>query len=104
MNKEEILESVSDEMKDCYQFGNHLDIFDGQASTVFKAMDIYAKQEAIEFSLFFNRNFQTYMGSPIYFMRQYTLEELKNMTEWPDIEKVQKFTIEMIYNLFLEQR
>jgi len=69
-----------------------------------EAMDIYAKQEAIEFSLFFNRNFQTYMGSPIYFMRQYTLEELKNMTEWPDIEKVQKFTIEMIYNLFLEQR
>ena len=60
--KEKILGECADDIGDCFQFGKHLDLFDGQASTVFKAMDELSKIVAIAFGKFISTHrldFQT---------------------------------------------
>ena len=50
--KEKILGDCSNDMKDCFVHSNAFDFFDGQASTVFKAMDELSKIVAIAFAKF----------------------------------------------------
>ncbi len=88
--KEEILERVSDEMIDCFQFGNNLDLFDGQASTVFKAMDEYAKQECIAFMDFIAVRYRASYNN--------TWQEIRQ-----DFEVPQNITTEQAYQIFKEQ-
>jgi hypothetical protein len=52
--KEKILQKFSDENNDCFHFENKLDLFDGQASTIFKAMDELSKIAAIAFADWLN--------------------------------------------------
>lgn len=44
LTKEETLKESIDEIKDSFMLGNGIDFFDGKVSSVYKAMDIYAKQ------------------------------------------------------------
>lgn len=48
--KEEVLVSVYDERGDCFMLGDGIDFFDGKLSSVYKAMDIWSKKVAIEFT------------------------------------------------------
>lgn len=45
MTKEEILDKLKDERHDVWALGDHLDYFDGYASTVLNAMEAYSDQQ-----------------------------------------------------------
>lgn len=83
--KEKILGECADDMRDCFQFGNCLDLFDGQASTVFKAMDELSKIVAIAFAKFINGHrldFQTATPDGYWIgldMKRYSTEELYDL-------------------------
>lgn len=47
--KEEILEQETNEVEDSFMLGNGVDFFDGKCSSVLKVMDEYAKELAIDF-------------------------------------------------------
>ena len=102
LSKEEILENVSDERRDCFQFGNNLDLFDGQASTVFEAMSQYAQQQervtAIAFAEWTQDNrWYTYENGKW----RYTFEHGTAMRK-ESYEKNYVKTTEQLYNLFLQ--
>ena len=83
--KEKILGECADDIGDCFQFGKHLDLFDGQASTVFKAMDELSKIVAIAFAKFINGHrldFQTATPDGYWIgldMKRYSTEELYDL-------------------------
>jgi len=83
--KEKILGECADDIGDCFQFGKHLDLFDGQASTVFKAMDELSKIVAIAFAKWIPEN--AYIAEDEYFY-----ELLMNGTRVSEQELYELFT------------
>ena len=83
--KEKILGDCSNDMKDCFVHSNAFDFFDGQASTVFKAMDELSKIVAIAFAKFINGHrldFQTATPDGYWIgldMKRYSTEELYDL-------------------------
>lgn len=57
-NKEEILNDCCDEQRDSWSTWKHMDFFDGAATTVFKAMDEYSKQECLSIIYFLQANYR----------------------------------------------
>lgn len=55
MTKEEAIIQVMDERHDSFMNTDSVDFFDGYATTVFKAMDAWAKQQALLFQKYLSR-------------------------------------------------
>ena len=90
--KEKILGECADDMRDCFQFGNCLDLFDGQASTVFKAMDELSKIVAIAFAKWCMDN---------------TFQDMNTENSWCASDKgiaYNRYTDEQLYKLFTQSK
>ena len=94
---EKILQKFSDENNDCFHFENKLDLFDGQASTVFKAMDELSKIVAIAFAKWIPEN--AYIAEDEYFY-----ELLMNGTRVSEQELYELFTQSKEYKELMDQK
>ena len=90
--KEKILQKFSDENNDCFHFENKLDLFDGQASTIFKAMDELSKIVAIAFAKWCMDN---------------TFQDMNTENSWCASDKgiaYNRYTDEQLYKLFTQSK
>lgn len=92
MTKEEILVNSGE----AYEYYHRLEV--SPVSEAYNAMDVFAKQESINFHLFVENNYQPVFGS---YIKQINF---KDCTEWPDLDTLEKFTLNELYNLYLEHK
>ena len=94
--KEEVLISFYDEIGDCFMLGDGIDFFDGKLSSVYKAMDTHAKNIAIEFAKWKDKNYR-YLPATTFENYYLISDGNKPLRETPT------YTLEELYALFLNK-
>jgi hypothetical protein len=90
MTKEEILEKCCDAKSTFLHLQNGNNVIDGDADCAFEAMDIYAKQEAIEFAEWASYHFDKRI--------------INGVVLWKPINEAQLLSTEAIYNFYLKSK